>query len=108
MKLLLSKLEKLSPGTAEYLAVLKDVMDHLKPHNDSEEHTDLPMLEKAIGAEESEKAAKSFSRTKMFAPTRSVSVPLSCSCILNPDAPFDLVPILMHLINRRLKHWLGS
>jgi uncharacterized surface protein with fasciclin (FAS1) repeats len=72
VKLLLSKIEDLSPGTAEHFAILKDVMDHLKPHNDSEEHTDLPKLEEAIGAEESEKAAKSFSRTKMFAPTRSV------------------------------------
>jgi len=70
---MLSKLETLSPGTTEHFSLLKEVMDHLKPHNDSEEHTDLPMLEKVLGAEESEKAAKSFSRTKMFAPTRSVS-----------------------------------
>jgi hypothetical protein len=77
VKLLLSKLEDLSPGTAEHMATLKDVMDHLKPHNDSEEHTDLPMLEKAIGAEDSENAARSFSRTKMFAPTRSVSYSIS-------------------------------
>jgi hypothetical protein len=77
VKLLLSKLEDLSPGTAEHMATLKDVMDHLKPHNDSEEHTDLPMLEKAIGTEDSEKAARSFSRTKMFAPTRSVSYSIS-------------------------------
>ncbi len=74
VKILLSKLETLSPGTAEHFAILKDIMDHLKPHNDSEEHTDLSLLEKAIGAEASEKAARSFSRTKMFAPTRSVQV----------------------------------
>jgi hypothetical protein len=74
VKIRLSKLEELSPGTAEHQAVLKDIMDHLKPHNDSEEQTDLPMLENAIGTEESERAAKSFSRTKMFAPTRSVFV----------------------------------
>jgi len=107
VKILLSKLEKLSPGTAEHLAVLTDVMDHLRPHNDSEEHTDLPMLEKAIGAEESEKAAKSFSRTKMFAPTRSVSSFVAVFAIFYSRL-FDPVPILMLLINRPSKHWLVS
>lgn len=103
MKLLLSKLEELSPGTAEHLAVLKDVMDHLKPHNDNEEHTDLPKLENAIGAEESEKAAKSFSRTKMFAPTRSVSS--TVVSVIFCSSPSDPAPIPMLLINRPSKHW---
>lgn len=80
VKILLSKLESLSPGTAEHFAILKDVMDHLKPHNDSEEHTDLPLLEKAIGLDESEKAAKIFARTKMFAPTRLVRLWISLIC----------------------------
>ena len=45
-------------------------MDHLRPHNDSEEQKDLPMLEKAIGIHDSKEAAASFTRTKKFVPTR--------------------------------------
>ncbi|KAF9529907.1 hypothetical protein CPB83DRAFT_851788 [Crepidotus variabilis] len=70
----LYKLESLQAGSAEHSSLLKDVMDHLRPHNDSEEQKDLPALEKAlaaVGAGESEKAAASFSRTKKFAPTRA-------------------------------------
>ncbi|KAF8154446.1 hypothetical protein B0H34DRAFT_716517 [Crassisporium funariophilum] len=64
-------LEKLSAGTPEHAATLKDVMDHLHPHNDSEETHDLPLLEKAIGQASSMEAAGSFRRTKKFVPTRS-------------------------------------
>lgn len=46
-------------------------MEHLREHNDSEELKDLPPLERALGAEASQKAAASFSRTKKFVPTRS-------------------------------------
>jgi len=66
----LYKLEKLKPGAAEHAAVLKDVMDHLRKHNNDEETIDLPRLESVIGAEGSKQAANSFKRTKQFAPTR--------------------------------------
>jgi len=67
----LYKLESLKAGTAEFHSTLKDVMDHLHKHNDSEEQEDLPKLEAVIGKEASKEAAASFSRTKKFAPTRA-------------------------------------
>lgn len=47
-------------------------MEHLKLHNDSEEQRDLPLLELALGLNNSEVAAASFTRTKKFVPTRWV------------------------------------
>lgn len=47
-------------------------MDHLRPHNHSEETTDLPKLEAQLGDELSAKSARSFELTKKFVPTRSV------------------------------------
>jgi len=49
---------------------MQDIMDHLKPHNDSEENEDLPLLEEAIGTPGSIDAAISFKMTKKFVPTR--------------------------------------
>jgi hypothetical protein len=46
-------------------------MQHLRPHNDSEEQEDLPLLEPHLGKEGSKEAASSFSRTKQFLPTRA-------------------------------------
>lgn len=48
-------------------------MDHLRPHNESEENEDLPLLEKAISPEGSKEAAQSFKKTKKFVPTRYAS-----------------------------------
>ncbi|KAG8815084.1 hypothetical protein FRB91_001561 [Serendipita sp. 411] len=70
VKELLYRLESLTPAKQEYHDTLKDVINHLKPHNDSEEINDLPALEKVIGKEASRKAAAEFSRTKKLAPTR--------------------------------------
>lgn len=70
VKTLLSKLESLQPGTAPYDQTVSEIMRHLHEHNDSEEINDLPILEAKIGAEGSEAAAASFTRTKKFAPTR--------------------------------------
>lgn len=47
-------------------------MDHLKHHNNDEEVKDLPVLEPLLGEERSRAAAKEFTRTKMFVPTRYV------------------------------------
>lgn len=71
MKEQLYKLESLNAGTAEYNNTLKAVMEHLKPHNDSEELKDLPMLEAKISEEDAKAAAASFKRTKKFVPTRA-------------------------------------
>lgn len=67
---MLYRIESLSAGTPEHASLLKSVMDHLKPHNDSEEQKDLPMLSKAMSADDTAEAAASFKRTKKFAPTR--------------------------------------
>ncbi|KAF8900693.1 HHE domain-containing protein [Gymnopilus junonius] len=58
VKELLYKLESLTVGTNEHASVLKSVVELLKPHNDSEEQNDLPLLQDAIA-------------NKKFAPTRS-------------------------------------
>jgi hypothetical protein len=71
VKNLLYKIESVQVGTPEHASILKQVMDHLRPHNDSEEQNDLPLLQKAMAAEDIEAAAKSFTRTKKFVPTRS-------------------------------------
>jgi len=47
-------------------------MNNLHEHFESEEHSDLPMLEKAVSLDKSITAAKSFERTKKLAPTRYV------------------------------------
>ncbi|KAF9559166.1 hypothetical protein CPC08DRAFT_709063 [Agrocybe pediades] len=71
VKDLLYKLEKLKVGTPEHASTTKAIIDHLKPHADSEEQHDLPALQKAIGNDAAAQAAKSFERTKKFVPTRS-------------------------------------
>ena len=71
MKELLYNIESFKPGTEDHARILKNVMDLLRPHNESEEKNDLPKLMQAIGADDSAQAAKSFSRTKKFVPTRS-------------------------------------
>ncbi|KAJ3572347.1 hypothetical protein NP233_g3149 [Leucocoprinus birnbaumii] len=72
----LYELENLKPGTDEHASKMQDILNHLKPHNESEENEDLPLLEKAIGYSGSREAAQSFKQTKKFVPTRA-----------HPDAP---------------------
>ncbi|KIK57150.1 hypothetical protein GYMLUDRAFT_75676 [Collybiopsis luxurians FD-317 M1] len=67
----LYKLDSLTAGTDEYDTLIKQVMAHLRKHNDSEEIKDLPQLEPKLGTEGSQQAAASFTRTKKFAPTRT-------------------------------------
>ncbi|KAF8960821.1 HHE domain-containing protein [Flammula alnicola] len=71
VKELLYQLESIAPGSQEHASLLKSVMERLRPHNDSEEKTDLPLLMKALSAEDSAHAVTSFKRTKKFAPTRT-------------------------------------
>ncbi|KAF9556871.1 hypothetical protein CPC08DRAFT_764939 [Agrocybe pediades] len=71
VKELLYQIESVKVGTEEHASILKAVVDHLKPHNDSEEQKDLPALQKAIGNDAAAEAAASFKRTKKFVPTRS-------------------------------------
>jgi len=73
-------------------------MEHLRPHNDSEEQKDLPLLTKAIGEEASAEAAASFKMTKKFAPTRFVFSHLSAYAVYTTKIVLELT--LVHLINR--------
>ncbi|KAL5478709.1 hypothetical protein ACEPAI_1986 [Sanghuangporus weigelae] len=66
----LYKLDSARVDSEEYDALLKEIMEHLHQHNDSEETKDLPLLEPVIGSEGSQKAAESFKMTKKFVPTR--------------------------------------
>ncbi|KAK9388450.1 hypothetical protein V1515DRAFT_567100 [Lipomyces mesembrius] len=54
-----------------FIPALNKVMDELKGHIKTEEEVQLPQIEKALSAEESMKLAETFSRTKLFVPTRS-------------------------------------
>ena len=66
-------------GTAAFDGLMKACHDHLKEHNDNEERDDLPMLEPKIGNEGSLSAAKRFTLTKKFVPTRYVGFELCVS-----------------------------
>lgn len=70
MKENLYKLEGMEVGTPAYDQLLKEVMDHLHKHNDSEEQKDLPLLFEKLGAAGAKDAALQFKRTKKFAPTQ--------------------------------------
>jgi hypothetical protein len=60
----------MKPEDANFESTLKDLMSNLREHIKEEEKDDLPALEKALESSESEKLARSFSRTKKFVPTR--------------------------------------
>ncbi|KAF8584662.1 hypothetical protein K439DRAFT_1345575 [Ramaria rubella] len=67
----LAMLETATAGTTAFETVLDRVMKHLHEHNGNEEVDDLPLLEPKLGEDGSRRAARQFSRTKMFAPTRA-------------------------------------
>jgi len=71
VKKLLQDAENYDAGSLELTNIMKEVIEHLKPHNESEENNDLPALELAIGEAHSREAAQSFSRTKKFVPTHA-------------------------------------
>jgi len=66
----LYKFQGMKPEDANFESTLKDLMSNLREHIKEEEKDDLPALEKALESSESEKLARSFSRTKKFVPTR--------------------------------------
>ncbi|KAF8179355.1 hypothetical protein K438DRAFT_1604028 [Mycena galopus ATCC 62051] len=69
VKVMLWKMEDLSPGTEHYDELMEQMMISLHRHNDKEETNDLPILEQHIGTEASKDAASQFSLTKKFVPT---------------------------------------
>ncbi|KAH7165230.1 hypothetical protein EDB81DRAFT_640269 [Dactylonectria macrodidyma] len=73
VKELLKEFQKMKPKEYGYTPKLKEIWTLLSPHIEDEESSDLPALEMVLQehAGESEAMANSFSRTKMFVPTRS-------------------------------------
>lgn len=69
---MLYHIESLKAGSSEYNDTLAKVIAELKPHIAAEETQDLPALESHLGAAKSKDVAASFTRTKMFVPTRLV------------------------------------
>jgi len=55
----------------QFIPTIQSLMNDLSKHIHDEETIDLVKLEEAITPEESAKLAKSFSRTKIFVPSRS-------------------------------------
>jgi len=70
-KELLYQMEKMNVTDSEYPTLFKRLFDDLQVHMQGEEQNDLPKFEDAISHDDSVKLAKSFSRTKQLAPTRS-------------------------------------
>ncbi|GKZ29945.1 hypothetical protein AbraIFM66950_007176 [Aspergillus brasiliensis] len=67
----LKKFQNMKPTDPAFESTITALMKDLSEHIKEEESQDLPKLEDAVSAEESEKLAKSFGRTKMFVPSRS-------------------------------------
>lgn len=61
----------MTPSDDRFLPSIKALMRDLAAHIKEEETEDLPRLEAELSREESKSYAKSFSRTKMFVPSRS-------------------------------------
>ncbi|KAL7752729.1 hypothetical protein RI367_001731 [Sorochytrium milnesiophthora] len=70
VKDILVKLEKLTVGTPEYDALLKEVMDDLRHHAKDEENRQLPDLLAKTGYEEMVTLGQKFLAAKKAAPTR--------------------------------------
>ncbi|KAF4618741.1 hypothetical protein D9613_009893 [Agrocybe pediades] len=70
VKEILYELESHAPDSKEHAALLKEAVDILKQHGNHEEQVEFLKLQKALGDEGAAKAAASFERTKLLAPTR--------------------------------------
>ncbi|RSL81530.1 hypothetical protein CDV31_017024 [Fusarium ambrosium] len=73
VKELLKVFQGMSSQDSNYVSKLKEIWALLSKHIEEEEGEDLPALEHALKADDglSESMSSSFSRTKMFVPTRS-------------------------------------
>jgi hypothetical protein len=79
--------QNMSCSDPRFIPTLTILMEDLSAHVHIEETRDLVKLEGAIIAEESERLARSFDRTKLFAPTRAHPG--------LPDRPYETVAELM-------------
>jgi len=75
VKELLKEFQNMNAADSTYIPKLKELWSILSQHIKEEEQDDLPLLEKALAADEnkgsSESLAKNFGRTKAFVPSRS-------------------------------------
>ncbi|OCL03536.1 HHE domain protein [Glonium stellatum] len=67
----LKKFQNLKATDPEFMPTIKSLWADLSKHIEEEETHDLPSLEKELSSSDSESLAKSFSRTKMFVPSRA-------------------------------------
>jgi hypothetical protein len=67
----LKKYQNLKFGDPEFYSTIRTLMEGLAKHIKEEEEHDLPALDTTLSAEDSERMAKSFGRTKAFVPSRS-------------------------------------
>lgn len=67
----LKNFQNLDAASPDFFPVLDSLMRDLKKHIHDEETVDIPQLEDAVSQTESEGLAKSFERTKIFAPSRA-------------------------------------
>ncbi|CAI7600814.1 unnamed protein product [Penicillium pancosmium] len=67
----LKAFQNMQPSDPEFETTIKSLMKDLSEHIKEEESDDLPKLEAQLTTDESEDLSKSFSRTKMFVPSRS-------------------------------------
>ncbi|KAJ5129625.1 uncharacterized protein N7515_005664 [Penicillium bovifimosum] len=67
----LKQFQNMKPSDPQFVPTIEALMADLAQHIKEEETSDLPQLEEALSAEESQSYATSFGRTKMFVPSRS-------------------------------------
>jgi len=67
----LKKFQNMKATDPDFIPTIRSLWDDLSKHIKEEENLDLPALEKEISSSDSESIAKSFSRTKMFVPSRA-------------------------------------
>ncbi|KAI9926355.1 hypothetical protein ASPWEDRAFT_32232 [Aspergillus wentii DTO 134E9] len=67
----LKRFQDMHLTNSQFIPTIKALMKDLRKHIEDEEQIDLVKLESAITPEESQRLSKSFSRTKMFVPTRA-------------------------------------
>ncbi|CRG92553.1 putative hemerythrin-like protein C869,06c [Talaromyces islandicus] len=67
----LKTFQSLKQSDPEFNSLLNSLMKDFENHIEEEETSDLPKLENALAAAESQMLAHDFERTKMFVPSRS-------------------------------------
>lgn len=67
----LKAFQQLDPSNKDFKPMIMTLMDDLGRHMHAEEMEDLAILEETLSPRESRSLAKSFTRTKIFVPSRA-------------------------------------